>query len=81
MNGPVAALVAETDYTYLAFGAGAVIVVFAATLVGVVICRSSRLFETKALLVSKKGLLARLRELSSGRVSQEDEFTVPRHLS
>ena len=46
MNGPVAALVAETDYTYLAFGAGAVIVVFAATLVGVVICRSSRLFET-----------------------------------
>ena len=35
---------AETDYTYLAFGAGAVAVVFAATLVGVVICRSSLLF-------------------------------------
>ena len=44
VNGPVAALVAETDYTYLAFGAGAVVVVFAATLVGVVICRSSCLF-------------------------------------
>lgn len=39
VNGPVAALVAETDYTYLMFGGGAVIVVMAITIVSLVACR------------------------------------------
>ena len=47
VNGPVAAFVAETDYTYLAFGAGAVVVALAAALVGIVICRSSCLSTTR----------------------------------
>ena len=75
----MAALVAETDYTYLAFGAGAVIVVFAATLVGVVICRSSRLFETKVLFGYGDRLLGCVNSLPAE--SQEDVFTQPRDFS
>ena len=46
VNGPVAALVAETDYTFLMFGGGAVIVVMAITIVSMVACRWVR-FQTK----------------------------------
>ena len=46
VNGPVAALVAETDYTFFMFGGGAVIVVMAITIVSMVACRWVR-FQTK----------------------------------
>ena len=45
VNGPVAALVAETDYTFLMFGGGAVIVVMAITIVSMVACRWVRDFK------------------------------------
>ncbi len=41
VSGPVAALVAETDYTYLMVGVGAVVAVLAGILFGIVACRSS----------------------------------------
>ena len=39
VNGPVAALVAETDYTYLMFGGGSVVVVLVLIVVSIVACR------------------------------------------
>lgn len=39
VNGPVAALVAETDYTYLMFGGGSVVGLILLVVTGVVICR------------------------------------------
>ena len=39
VNGPVAALVAETDYTYLMFGGGSIVGVIVLVMAGVVICR------------------------------------------
>ncbi len=41
VSGPVAALVAETDYSYLAFGAAAVVAVFFSALCAVVMCRKA----------------------------------------
>ena len=39
VNGPVAALVAETDLTLLMFGGGVVVVVFVVILVAIFVCR------------------------------------------
>jgi hypothetical protein len=41
VSGPVAYAIAETDYTYLMFGVGAVVAIFGAILLGIVACRSS----------------------------------------